>query len=223
MDEQKSLKSKLEDIPQSKADQVVKRAELEAKIDGMASQLADLLTDLKKTKKDQTDFNIRWTDIWTPLNIIAGTPREMKQWLLKAERLIEKIQTAKAVSTHKEKLSEACDQLRASISNQMIEPVFAWTYWHNYQQTFKYCFLRTINGCWNWQPAVMKAIKFFSTGFLNELRRLMCFFYTGGLYNHQGHTKPFFKFLDPGRGRCMFMGGVKYSKNNIMVGINIAG
>ncbi len=103
------------------ADQVVKRAELESKIDSMASRLADLSAILEKTKKDQTDFNIRWTDIWKPLNIIAGTPREMKQWLFKAERLIEKIQTAEAVSTNKEKLSEACDQLRKSISNQISQ------------------------------------------------------------------------------------------------------
>lgn len=103
------------------ADQVVKRAELEAKIAGMASRLADLSAILEKTKKDQTHFNIRWTDIWKPLNIIAGTPREMKQWLFKAERLIEKIQTAEAVSTNKEKLSEACDQLRELISTQISQ------------------------------------------------------------------------------------------------------
>lgn len=103
------------------ADQVVKRAELEAKIDSMASRLADLSAILKKTKKDQTDFDVRWTDIWTPLNIIAGTPREMKQWLLRAERLIEKIQTAQAVSTNKEKLSDACDQLRELVSTQIYQ------------------------------------------------------------------------------------------------------
>ncbi|NDY74145.1 chromosome segregation protein SMC [Desulfobacter hydrogenophilus] len=103
------------------ADQVVKRAELEAQIDSMVSQINELSTVLEKTKKDQTDFNIRWTDIWKSLNIIAGTPREMKQWLLKAERLIEKIQTVKAVSTNKEKLSEACDQLKKLISNQIFQ------------------------------------------------------------------------------------------------------
>lgn len=103
------------------ADQVVKRAELEAKIGSMDSRIAELSTILEKTKKDQTDFNTRWTGIWTPLNIIAGTPREMKQWLLKAERLIEKIQTAKAVLTSKEKLSDACDQLKESISHQISQ------------------------------------------------------------------------------------------------------
>ncbi|MGM0654239.1 MAG: AAA family ATPase [Thermodesulfobacteriota bacterium] len=103
------------------ADQVVKRAELEAKIERMVSQINDLSTVLEKTKQDQTDFDIRWAGIWKPLNIIAGTPREMKQWLLKAERLIEKIQTAKAVSANKEKLSDACNQLRELIATQILQ------------------------------------------------------------------------------------------------------
>jgi uncharacterized protein YhaN len=103
------------------ADQVVKRAELEAKIDSMASRIDDLSAILEKIKTDQTDFSIRWTDIWKPSNIVAGTPREMKQWLLKAERLIEKIQTAKAILANKKKLDEACDQLRQLMSNQISQ------------------------------------------------------------------------------------------------------
>ena len=101
------------------ADQVVKRAELESKIDSMTSRIHDLSAVLENIKKDHTDFGIRWTNIWKPLNIIAGTPREMKQWLLKAERLIEKIQTAKGFVANKEKLSETCDQLRQLMSNQI--------------------------------------------------------------------------------------------------------
>nr|WP_320192074.1 AAA family ATPase [uncultured Desulfobacter sp.] len=103
------------------ADQVVKRAEMEAKIAGITSQINDLSRVVEKFKKEQADFNIRWRHLWKPLNIIAGTPREMKQWLLKAERVIEKIQTAKAVSANKKKLSDAYDQLKELISNQISQ------------------------------------------------------------------------------------------------------
>ena len=103
------------------ADQVVKRAELEAKIDNMDSRIDDLSAVLEKIKKDHTEFGVRWTNTWKPLNIIAGTPREMKQWLLKAERLIEKVQTAKGFVANKEKLAETCDQLRQLISNQIAQ------------------------------------------------------------------------------------------------------
>jgi uncharacterized protein YhaN len=111
----------ISDRLRSDADQVVKRAELEAKIDNLDSRINDLSIILEKIKENNADFNTRWAAIWKPLNIVAGTPREMKQWLLKAERLIEKIQTTKSVSTNKEKLSEECDQLKESISNQIAE------------------------------------------------------------------------------------------------------
>lgn len=103
------------------ADQVVKRAELETKIDGLASQINDLSAVYEKYKKDQANFNIRWSNLWKPLNITAGTPREMKQWLLKTERLIEKIQTAKSVSANQKKLSATYDQLKELISNQIAQ------------------------------------------------------------------------------------------------------
>jgi uncharacterized protein YhaN len=102
------------------ADQVVKRADLEAKIENLDSRIIALSKILDTIKENQADFNTRWAAIWEPLNIIAGTPREMKQWLLKAEKLIEKIQTAKLVSANEEKLSEECDQLKDSISTQII-------------------------------------------------------------------------------------------------------
>ncbi|MCG8550201.1 MAG: AAA family ATPase [Desulfobacterales bacterium] len=103
------------------ADQVVKRAELEAKIAGMASQIQGLSTICEKLKKDQTDFNTRWTNLWKPLHITAGTPREMKQWLVNAERVIEKIQTATSVSANKNKLSDTYDQLKELISTQISQ------------------------------------------------------------------------------------------------------
>ncbi len=101
------------------ADQVVKRAELEAKIEDMTSRITDQSNLLETIKEAQADFNTRWTAIWKPLNIVAGTPREMKQWLLKAERLIEKIQAVKEVSANEKKLSEECDRLKESISNHI--------------------------------------------------------------------------------------------------------
>jgi uncharacterized protein YhaN len=101
------------------ADQVVKRADLEAKIDHMRSQLTDLSTSFEKIKQAQADLDTRWAAIWKPLKVAAGTPREMKQWVLKAERLIEKIHAAKGVSAKEKKLFEECDHLKKSISNQI--------------------------------------------------------------------------------------------------------
>ncbi len=87
------------------ADQVVKRADLEAKIDHMTSRIADLSAVFEKIRQDRSDLDVRWAAIWKPLNVSAGTPREMKQWVLKAERLIEKMHAAGKISAREKKNS----------------------------------------------------------------------------------------------------------------------
>ncbi|WLE95914.1 MAG: AAA family ATPase [Candidatus Electrothrix communis] len=101
------------------ADQVVKRAELESKIETLQSRIDDLLGVLENVKARQNDFQVRWFTLWEPLKIEAGTPREMKQWHLKAENLIEKIQTAKRSSAHQKSLAEECEQLKRTVSEQI--------------------------------------------------------------------------------------------------------
>lgn len=101
------------------ADKVVKRAGLEARIDTLDTKITDLSTTLKTIKENKADYNTRWAAIWTPLNIAAGTPREMTRWVLKAEKLIENIQTLKGVLANEKKLSEECDQRKESLLNQI--------------------------------------------------------------------------------------------------------
>lgn len=101
------------------ADQVVKRAELESKIEHLQSRIADLLRTLENLEVKQNHFQTRWTAIWEPLNIEAGTPREMKQWQLRVESLIKKLQTARRYSTNEKNLAEECEQLTKTVSNQI--------------------------------------------------------------------------------------------------------
>lgn len=102
------------------ADQVVKRAQLEGKIESMASRIVICQLISKKQKTIKPILTSDGQTFGSP-EYCSRLPREMKQWLLKAERLIEKIQTAKALSTHKEKLSDACNQLRESVSHQISQ------------------------------------------------------------------------------------------------------
>lgn len=101
------------------AGQVVKRAELESKIENLQSRIDDLLGTLENLKTKQNDFQTRWTAIWELLNIEAGTPREMKQWQLRVENLIKKLQTARRYSTNEINLAEECKQLKKTVSNQI--------------------------------------------------------------------------------------------------------
>ena len=101
------------------ADQVVKRAELEPKIENLQSRIDDIVETLQKAEQGQNEFQVRWSAIWEPLEIEAGTPREMKQWLLKAEKLVEKIQVAKSASTNEQNLTKSCQGLKQSVSHQI--------------------------------------------------------------------------------------------------------
>ena len=101
------------------ADAVVKRAELESKVEALRSRIDDLLGTLENIQVRQKDFQARWSAIWEPLNIEAGTPREMKQWLLRVENLIKKIQTAIRYSANQKSLAKTCERLKKTVSGQI--------------------------------------------------------------------------------------------------------
>ncbi len=48
-----------------------------------------------------------WNFIWEPLGVDPGTPREMKQWLLRVDNLMANVQAANTVSGEAKKLAEA--------------------------------------------------------------------------------------------------------------------
>ncbi|MDU9050040.1 MAG: AAA family ATPase [Candidatus Electrothrix sp. Rat3] len=120
---EKNVKSadRISDRLRMDADQVVKRAELESKITTLRLRIDDLLKALENLKTAQNDLQARWSTIWNPLNIEAGTPREMKQWLLRVENLIKKVQTANHYSTNEKNLTEESEQLKQAISEQIFK------------------------------------------------------------------------------------------------------
>lgn len=101
------------------ADQVVKRADLEAKIKNLKSRFDDIAEEIKKVNETQIVHREKWDAIWEPLGIAAGTPREMKQWLLKVEKLVTRIQSANAVAGDVQKLAEECKRLKEAVSIQI--------------------------------------------------------------------------------------------------------
>ena len=101
------------------ADQVVKRAELESKIATLQSRIDNLLKAHDDLKTRQKNLQERWSTLWKPLRIDPGTPREMKQWLLRVENLIEKIQAAQRSSVTERNLNKECEQLKQAVAEQI--------------------------------------------------------------------------------------------------------
>ncbi len=101
------------------ADQVVKRADLEAKIENLKLCLNDIAEKNRKANEAKEAHQKEWNTIWEPLGICPGTPREMKQWLLRSDRLITKIQSTNTVSGDAQKLAGECKTLKEAVSDQI--------------------------------------------------------------------------------------------------------
>jgi uncharacterized protein YhaN len=101
------------------ADQVVKRADLEAKIEDLKSRLSDITEETRKANEVKEAHQKEWNAIWEPLGVDPGTPREMKQWLLGVDSLLANVQSTNTVSGDARKLAEDCKRLKKAISLQI--------------------------------------------------------------------------------------------------------
>jgi uncharacterized protein YhaN len=101
------------------ADQVVKRENLEANIENLRSRHNDIMEDVGKANDEKGVYQNEWLSIWDPLEVNPGFPREMKQWLLRVDKLLANIQKAKTVYGDVKKLAENCKTLKSSVSLQI--------------------------------------------------------------------------------------------------------
>jgi len=103
------------------SDKVVKRADLEAKIEDLKTRLNATTVEKKEVEARQIACEKDWKLIWEPLEIKPGTPREMKQWLLKVEHLLSNVKSARALSGEAQKLTANCKSLRETIALQIVK------------------------------------------------------------------------------------------------------
>ena len=101
------------------ADQVVKRADLEAKVENLKWRHRDITEKVRKANGEKEVYEKEWNSIWEPLGVDPGSPREMKQWLLRVDKRLANVQTAKTVSGDAKKLAEDCKTLKESVSLQI--------------------------------------------------------------------------------------------------------
>ena len=114
-----SVADHISDLLRSAADQVVKRTDLEASVESLKSRLSDITDEAKEAKEYKETYLHDWNAIWEPVGVDPGTPREMKQWLLRVDKLLTNVQKANAVSRETKKLAEDCEVLKETISFQI--------------------------------------------------------------------------------------------------------
>ena len=101
------------------ADQVVKRADLEATIDSLGSRLKILGEEIHSSTGTLKKLNEKWNGIWEPLGIDPGTPREMKQWVLRVDTLLASVRAANSTLAAERELVTECKKLKELISLQL--------------------------------------------------------------------------------------------------------
>ncbi len=101
------------------SDKVVKRADLEAKIEDLKFRLKSKTDEADNVLAGKAACEKKWNDIWRKLEIEPGTPREMKQWLLRVDHLLSNVRSARLVSKEAHKLASACKSLREAIALQI--------------------------------------------------------------------------------------------------------
>jgi uncharacterized protein YhaN len=101
------------------ADQVAKRADLEARIEDLKSRHDGMVEEAGKANEDLKADQTAWNSIWKPLGIDPGSPREMKQWLLRVDNLLTILQSARTASADAKKLAEDCEPLKEALALQI--------------------------------------------------------------------------------------------------------
>lgn len=101
------------------ADQVVKRADLEAKILQVTSRDREIEEKAGKAAEEKEGCLHEWQNVWQPLGITPGKPREMKQWLLRVDKLLASVRSAESAVREARRLDEECTRLKATVSRQI--------------------------------------------------------------------------------------------------------
>ena len=115
------IADQVSDKLRSAADQVVKRADLEARIEQLTTDRKALIKAVEEANTDRQAQKEEWHSIWKPLRVTPGSPREMKQWLLRVENLLANVQAVNTAANDAKKLAENCKVLKESISRQILK------------------------------------------------------------------------------------------------------
>ncbi|MGX9366669.1 AAA family ATPase [Desulfoplanes sp. PS50] len=114
-----SQADRVADAMRASSERVAKRANLEARIEEFGVRIQKLEEEELAVQRTHDALNRAWEDVWKPLGIEPGTPREMKQWLLRAAKLITDMKSARLVATEAARLEAEETRHREAVARQI--------------------------------------------------------------------------------------------------------
>ncbi len=101
------------------ADQVQQRAQLEAKLGRLAKREVHLATESEQHARQAARVQQDWEAAWADTGVTPGTPREMRSWLLEADRLRSRLDTARAAAAEARRLGASQRALYAALQEAL--------------------------------------------------------------------------------------------------------
>jgi uncharacterized protein YhaN len=101
------------------SDLLVKSTNLKSQIGELENQILNVNTKLSQLDKENTKLLEEWSAVWQRASVDPGQPREMKQWLLKVEQLLENLRSANLLAAEADELSQVVLKTKDIVSKQV--------------------------------------------------------------------------------------------------------
>lgn len=103
------------------SDIVVKQANLKLQIEESDTLILKAGKLLSQLDNEHGKALAEWKDFWQKINVDAGQPREMKQWLFKVDQLLENFRSANLLSAEAEELAQEVIKTRDAVLMQVAK------------------------------------------------------------------------------------------------------
>ncbi len=101
------------------ADEVVKRAHLEATINDRRNRCKELVAECERLEEQEIQVLTQWHAIWEKEGINEGNPREMKQWMVKVKQLVKNYQQVVLDRDESAKLNRELERIKETVISQV--------------------------------------------------------------------------------------------------------
>ncbi len=110
----------LADRLRREADRVAQQAELLSQGEKHSEEIASLKDELDKVENESSSLQKEWSDLWQEAGIAPLSPKEMRSWITKQNRLVQQIEKLRTDQNHIDTLKSLVNEQSTSL-NECLE------------------------------------------------------------------------------------------------------
>jgi len=116
-----SESDELADRLRREADRVAQQAEWISQKEKCSEEIASLQGELDKVEKDSNSLKKDWSDMWQESGIVPLSPKEMRSWITKQNRLVQEIEKLRTDQNRIDTLKSLIDEHRAALNECLAD------------------------------------------------------------------------------------------------------